>query len=77
MPNANNEAQRFYQNLLDAGCNNELVNRCVNLKNTGKEKELLLILRDKRKELLDNIHSFQKKLDCLDYLVYWLNKNND
>ncbi len=76
MPNANNEAQRFYQNLIDAGCSNEIVNRCVNLRNAGEENELLLILGSKRKELLDNIHCFQERLDCLDYLMYRLNKKD-
>lgn len=74
MPEANNETQCFYQNLVDIGFGEELVSRCVLLKQEGQTRELLRILQSSRRDLLTQIHAEQKKLDCLDYLVYRLKR---
>ncbi|MCD8021627.1 MAG: hypothetical protein LUF30_01100 [Lachnospiraceae bacterium] len=72
MPDANNEAQCFYQNLIDIGFGEEMISHCVLLQKEGREKELMMTLQNSRRELLTHIHAEQKKLDCLDYLVCWL-----
>ncbi len=77
MPEANNEAQCFYENLIDIGLGDEMITQCVQLKSEGKYKELLKALQGSRKDLLDDIHAEQKKLDRLDYLVYQLGKKED
>ncbi|MCC8162728.1 MAG: hypothetical protein LIO86_06080 [Lachnospiraceae bacterium] len=74
MPEANNEAQCFYENLRDIGFGEETISRCVLLKKEGRERELLFLLQSSRRDLLNCIHAEQKKLDCLDYLVNRLNK---
>ncbi len=74
MPEANNEAQRFYENLVDIGFSDEMISSCVLMQNEGRNKELLRALQNSRRDLLTNIHTEQKRLDCLDYLVNWLNK---
>ncbi len=74
MPDTNSEAQRFYQNLVDIGFEEEIISRCVLLRERGRRKELLRTLQSGRRDLLNHIHAEQKKLDCLDYLVYSLNK---
>ncbi len=74
MPEATNEAQCFYENLVDIGLRQETVARCVQLQREGRSRELLLILQNSRRELLAGIHAEQKKLDCLDYLLYQLRK---
>ncbi|MCD8189989.1 MAG: hypothetical protein LUD78_07180 [Clostridiales bacterium] len=74
MPEANNETQRFYQNLVDIGFGEEMVSHCVLLRQEGRTGELLHTLQNSRRELLTQIHAEQKKLDCLDYLVCWLSK---
>ncbi|MCD8380278.1 MAG: hypothetical protein LUC95_08210 [Lachnospiraceae bacterium] len=74
MPDANNEAQCFYQNLIDIGLGEETISHCVFLKKEGRSQELLLTLQNSRKTLLDQIHTDQKRLDCLDYLVCRLSK---
>ncbi len=74
MPEATNEAQCFYENLVDIGLQQETVARCVQLQREGRSRELLLILQNSRRELLAGIHAEQKKLDCLDYLLYQLRK---
>ena len=74
MPEANNEAQRFYENLVDIGFSDEMISSCVLMQKEGRNKELLRTLQSSRRDLLTNIHTEQRKLDCLDYLVNWLNK---
>ncbi|MCC8152458.1 MAG: hypothetical protein LIO96_13720 [Lachnospiraceae bacterium] len=74
MPEANNEAQCFYQNLIDIGFEEEMISRCVTLRKDSRDRELLFILQNSRRDLLNCIHAEQKKLDCLDYLVNRLNK---
>ncbi|MCD8363083.1 MAG: hypothetical protein LUC98_09040 [Lachnospiraceae bacterium] len=74
MPEANNEAQCFYENLRDIGFGEEMISRCVLLKKEGRDRELLSTLQSSRRDLLNCIHAEQKKLDCLDYLVNRLNK---
>ena len=74
MPEANNEAQCFYENLVDIGLSNETISRCIRMQKEGRNKELLRTLQSSRGDLLNNIHAEQKKLDRLDYLVNWLNK---
>lgn len=74
MPEAGNEAQCFYENLTDIGLEAEVISRCVLLKKEGRNRELLLLLQDSRRDLLAHIHGDQKRLDCLDYLLNWLNR---
>ena len=62
------------QNLKDAGCSDEAIARLLKCKDN---KELLCLLSRHRAELLDDVHRCQKRIDCLDYLVYQLKKKND
>lgn len=62
------------ENLLDAGCDTELIERFMALTGQGKEREALALLAKHRKHLLDCCHAEQKKIDCLDYLVYQIKK---
>lgn len=64
----------LYQNLVDAGCDRETVQRCMALSQSGKTSGLLRLLASHRKTLLDAVHRNQKQLDCLDYLVYQTEK---
>ncbi len=46
----------------------------MTLTEQGKTREALALLAGHRKALLDSCHAQQKKLDCLDYLVYRMEK---
>ena len=50
------------QNLEDAGCSDEMVQQFMELRDKGEEEKQLLLL------------SGHRKIDCLDYLVYRLQK---
>ena len=56
-------------NLRDAGCSEDLI-ELYSSAASGCARICLLKLY--RRELLGSIHSEQKKLECLDYLIYQL-----
>lgn len=62
------------QNLRDAGCSDEFVVTFMQVWRTGTLQEQLQLLSRQRCILLDSVHAAQKKLDCLDYLRYQLQK---
>ena len=76
MPNASNAQGIFRQNLIDAGCGPELVRQCVALAQQKETYELMRVLSRYRKSLLDAVHQNEKRIDCLDYLLYYLEKQN-
>ena len=60
------------QNLKDAGCPASTIENIM--EQTGGSPNQKRILNAHRKSLLDTIHEHQKKLDCLDYLLFQLDK---
>lgn len=63
------------QNLIDAGCDADLIKRFIDLNQEGKRKEQLTLLSEHRGILLNKIHESQKCVDCLDYLLYQIKKS--
>lgn len=63
------------QNLIDAGCDNEFIERFMNLTEMHRTAEMLNMLDIHRKTLLDGIHADERKIYCLDYLVTKLQNN--
>lgn len=62
------------QNLKDAGCDTQTIEKFMSDLQKGKEESGLKQLAIHRKKLLDSIHKEQKRIDCLDYLVYQMSK---
>lgn len=62
------------QNLIDAGCDNQLIEQFMPLISERKTNEMLSLLAEHRKHLLDCIHSEERQIYCLDYLVNKLKK---
>lgn len=73
------------QNLEDAGCSMDIVERCITCMEQGKKKELLDRLEEHRTGLLNKVHKTkllsenefcleEKQIDCLDYLVYQIER---
>lgn len=64
------------QNLVDAGCGQEFISEFMeDLRKDNISKDLKLLAAHRR-SLLDNLHKEQKRIDCLDYLVYRMTKEN-
>ena len=76
MPHASDTEGIFRQNLIDCGCGPELVQRCAALAKRKENTELRRVLSLHRKSLLDTVHQNEKRIDCLDYLLYHLEKQN-
>ena len=66
--------QALLDNLEDAGCGPEVAERFLALEQTGQHQEQLKLLSDHRRHLLDCLHREARRIDCLDYLVYQLEK---
>ena len=64
------------QNLKDAGCPEELIGSFMNLYRSGRIKDGLRLLQQHRSALLDGVHEEERKINCLDYMVYHLEKEN-
>ncbi|MDE7229961.1 MAG: hypothetical protein K2N56_05725 [Oscillospiraceae bacterium] len=62
------------QNLIDAGCGS-FTEECAQLILNGKIRSALNILAKHRKHLLDEVHTNQKRIDCLDHLIYKIEKS--
>ena len=64
------------QNLTDAGCSREQTDKFINMIHNCERKRCMYELSKYRCQLLDSLHKNQKCIDCLDYLVYMLEKEN-
>ena len=54
----------------DAGCDEALEKQLIVLKQTGQTDEFLRLLAKHKTSLLADLHRVQKRIDCLDFLVY-------
>lgn len=66
--------QSVIQNLEDAGCDSKTIEEFLSLNAEGKTKEQLKLLARQRQQLLDRVHKEERRIDCLDYLTYQINK---
>lgn len=64
----------LHQNLVDAECGKKGITVCIDYAQKGKWKKLLPVLAQHKKTLLEQVHTSEKKIDCLDFLIYRLNK---
>lgn len=70
------QKNRITQNLRDAGCGEETIACFLRCYEGGDEKAEYKTLAEHRKCLLENLHMTQKQIDCLDFLVYQIEKEN-
>lgn len=62
------------QNLKDAGCSQDMIESFLLYFDRNQKEKLLALLEKQRKQLLNVVHNEEKKIYCLDYLVYQLKK---
>lgn len=74
MAEASDTLTLIYQNLMDAGCDAKTTENCMSFVRAGNFGGMLPILLQYRKALLGSVRSGQKKIDCLDYLIYQIQK---
>lgn len=63
-------AYTVLQNLKDAGCTDEMVEKFMALQDSDDEEQQIRLLFGHRKHLLEKLHRDEKRIDCLDYLIY-------
>ena len=76
MPEASNKQAILRENLKDAGCKLDMIQHCEVLIQSEKQDELMQVLSLHRRALLDAVHKNERRIDCLDYLVYQLEKQS-
>lgn len=64
------------RNLMDAGCPAELIQAFMKAFETGAMDHCSRLLDGYRRTLLDDIHTEEEKLTCLDYLRYQLRRTD-
>ena len=69
--------QEIIQNLKDAGCRDEIIDLCCQSLNNKDLLTMYQILQKHRQTLLNNLHIYQKELDCLDYLLFQIEKSGE
>lgn len=62
------------QNLKDAACDETTIRAFLQSLQGGKMLEGIRLLRAHRRCWLDELHREQKRIDCLDYLLFRLQK---
>ena len=75
MPKTTGQEQAVVTNLVDAGCDQELIEKFMKFLVDGKKEAGLSLLAKHRRYLLDCYHADQKRIDCLDYLLYQMKQN--
>ena len=63
-------AYTVLQNLKGAGCTDEMVEKFMILQDNDDEEQQIQLLSGHRKHLLEKPHREEKRIDCLDYLLY-------
>lgn len=58
------------QNLRDAGCGDELIEQFLQLWASGINQPGLELLMRHRQLLLERCHQEERRIGCLDYLIY-------
>lgn len=66
--------QEIIRILKDAGCEEDFIMKFISVMDINQSKRALELLREWRNHLMDEIHSNQHKLDCLDYLIRKMKK---
>ena len=74
MADAHDKKEILHQNLVDAGCSDGMIEKCLTLANAGKYEEVEKVLSNYKKKMLAVIHKNEKYIDCLDFLIYKIKK---
>ncbi len=58
------------QNLEDAGCETEMLRNFLGWFDKGQQAKQLELLEHQREYLLGRVHMDERRISCLDYLIY-------
>lgn len=66
--------ETIVQNLKDAGCNPQMIEHFLLYYDKNQKEKQLALLAVQRQDLLNRVHIEEKKISCLDYLIYQIKK---
>lgn len=66
------DKELLVQALEDSGFDQAGIITCCSYFDADNQIALLMQLKEQKEKLLDDLHSQQKQIDCLDYLTYIL-----
>ena len=66
--------ESIIQNLRDAGCSKSQIEEFMDYAGKHERNSELKLLRRQRDALLAGLHEKQRMIECLDYLVYQISK---
>lgn len=75
MANAADTKAVMTENLRDMGLDDESIAKCLQMVENGQYHALDRFLKSYRQRLLDSVHKYNDRIDCLDYFTYTLRKN--
>lgn len=75
MANAADTKSVMTENLRDMGLDDESIAKCLQMFENGQYQALHRFLKSYRQTLLDSVHKYNDRIDCLDYFTYKLRKN--
>ena len=75
MANAADTEAVMTENLRDMGMDEEMIGKCLRMVMEKRFGELEKLLKVYRQALLDSVHKYNDRIDCLDYFTYTLKKN--
>ena len=75
MANAADKTAVVTENLRDMGLGDESIAKCLQMVKNGQYQALDRFLKSYRQTLLDSVHKYNDRIDCLDFLTYTLRKN--
>ena len=64
------------QNLIDAGCTPSVIEKFFSYMEKNEKENQMILLEEQRRKLLDDVHDGEKKIFCLDYLMYQMQKQS-
>jgi hypothetical protein len=76
MAEASDKLGILRQNLSDAGCGGAAAEACMELVQQKQWEKLFALLKQQKGALLRQVHTNQKQIDCLDFLVYQIQKEH-
>lgn len=66
--------ETIVQNLKDAGCTGQMIEDFMLCFDKNQKEKQLGLLTVQRQDLLNRVHIEEKKISCLDYLIYQIEK---
>lgn len=66
--------ETIVQNLKDAGCSRQMIEDFMLYFDKNQKEKQLALLTVQRQDLLNRVHIEEKKISCLDYLIYQIEK---